>query len=128
VPAGTPFGNVDFRAYNIDFINDFKNYATGPALAVSVSYANSGFYFCGFYSYQDTVSTSSVRSERHASSLTRSRCISESLVMHTSTRTRSQDKRIFCMGLVQRGSSPLSSRFAIVVAASPRGKVPTQLS
>ncbi|KAH3920611.1 pectinesterase [Parastagonospora nodorum] len=55
VPAGTPFGNVDFRAYNIDFINDFKNYATGPALAVSVSYANAGFYFSGFYSYQDTV-------------------------------------------------------------------------
>jgi hypothetical protein len=56
VPADTPFGNVDFRAYNIDFINDFKNYATGPALAVSVSYANTGFYYCGFYSYQDTVS------------------------------------------------------------------------
>lgn len=56
MPADTPFGNVDFRAYNIDFINDFKNYATGPSLAVSVSYANSGFYFCGFYSYQDTVS------------------------------------------------------------------------
>lgn len=55
VPAGTPFGNTDFRAYNIDFINDYKNYATGPSLAVSVSYANTGFYFCGFYSYQDTV-------------------------------------------------------------------------
>ncbi|KAH7066289.1 pectin methylesterase [Paraphoma chrysanthemicola] len=55
VPADTPFGNVDFRAYNIDFINDFKNYATGPSLAVSVSYANTGFYYCGFYSYQDTV-------------------------------------------------------------------------
>jgi hypothetical protein len=55
VPKDTPFGNVDFRAYNIDFINDYKNYASGPALAVSVSYANSGFYFCGFYSYQDTV-------------------------------------------------------------------------
>ncbi|KAF1846236.1 carbohydrate esterase family 8 protein [Cucurbitaria berberidis CBS 394.84] len=55
VPANTPFGNVDFRAYNLNFINDYKNYATGPALAVSVSYANTGFYFCGFYSYQDTV-------------------------------------------------------------------------
>lgn len=56
VPADTPFGNVDFRAYNLNFINDYKNYASGPALAVSVSYANTGFYFCGFYSYQDTVS------------------------------------------------------------------------
>lgn len=55
VPADTPFGNIDFRAYNLNFINDYKNYATGPALAVSVSYANTGFYFCGFYSYQDTV-------------------------------------------------------------------------
>jgi hypothetical protein len=59
VPADTPFGNTDFRAYNIDFINDFKNYASGPALAVSVSYANTGFYYCGFYSYQDTVSSTS---------------------------------------------------------------------
>lgn len=55
VPADTPFGNTDFRAYNLNFINDYKNYATGPSLAVSVSYANTGFYFCGFYSYQDTV-------------------------------------------------------------------------
>lgn len=55
VPADTPFGNADFRAYNLNFINDFKNYSTGPSLAVSVSYANTGFYFCGFYSYQDTV-------------------------------------------------------------------------
>jgi hypothetical protein len=55
VPANTPFGNSDFRAYNIDFINDYKNYSAGPALAVSVSYANAGFYFCGLYSYQDSV-------------------------------------------------------------------------
>lgn len=56
VPADTPFGNADFRAYNLNFINDYKNYAAGPALAVSVSYANTGFYYCGFHSYQDTVS------------------------------------------------------------------------
>ncbi|KAI8932268.1 hypothetical protein NX059_010469 [Plenodomus lindquistii] len=55
VPADTPFGNADFRAYNLNFINDYKPYSTGPSLAVSVSYANTGFYFCGFYSYQDTV-------------------------------------------------------------------------
>lgn len=57
VPADTPFGNADFRAYNLNFINDYKPYSSGPSLAVSVSYANTGFYFCGFYSYQDTVSS-----------------------------------------------------------------------
>ncbi len=56
VPANTPFGNVDFRAYNLNFVNDYRDYSAGPSLAVSVSYANAGFYFCGFYSYQDTVS------------------------------------------------------------------------
>ncbi|OSS52381.1 hypothetical protein B5807_02281 [Epicoccum nigrum] len=55
VPADTPFGNADFRAYNIDFVNDYAPYSAGPALALSVSYANTGFYYCGFYSYQDTV-------------------------------------------------------------------------
>ena len=56
VPAGTPFGNTDFRAYNLNFINDYLPYSAGPSLALSVSYANAGFYYCGFYSYQDTVS------------------------------------------------------------------------
>lgn len=55
VPADTPFGNADFRAYNVDFVNDYAPYSAGPALAISISYANTGFYFCGFYSYQDTV-------------------------------------------------------------------------
>ncbi|THZ11915.1 pectin methylesterase [Aureobasidium pullulans] len=55
VPAGTPFGNTDFRAYNLNFINDYLPYSAGPSLALSVSYANAGFYYCGFYSYQDTV-------------------------------------------------------------------------
>ncbi|KZM24922.1 Pectinesterase [Ascochyta rabiei] len=55
VPADTPFGNSDFRAYNLNFVNDYRPYSAGPSLAVSVSYANAGFYFCGFYSYQDTV-------------------------------------------------------------------------
>jgi len=55
VPAGTPFGNIDFRAYNIDFRNVFSEASVGPSLAVSVSRANAGFYRCGFYSYQDTV-------------------------------------------------------------------------
>ena len=56
VAAGTKFGNSDFRAYNIDFVNDFKPYSAGPSLAVSISYANAGFYFCRIRSYQDTVS------------------------------------------------------------------------
>ncbi|KAF4981032.1 hypothetical protein FZEAL_3084 [Fusarium zealandicum] len=55
VPAGTPFGCTDFRAYNIDFRNEFAPYANGPAHAVGVSRANAGFYSCGFYSWQDTV-------------------------------------------------------------------------
>jgi pectin methylesterase-like acyl-CoA thioesterase len=56
VPADTPFGCTDFRAYNIDFRNDFAPRSVGPAHAVGVSRANAGFYSCGFYSYQDTVS------------------------------------------------------------------------
>lgn len=55
VPADTPFGCNDFRAYNIDFRNDYAPRSAGPAHAVGVSRANAGFYSCGFYSYQDTV-------------------------------------------------------------------------
>ncbi|KAM0282225.1 hypothetical protein ACHAQH_003089 [Verticillium albo-atrum] len=55
VPEGTPFGNVDFRAYNIDFRNDEFPRSNGPAHAVGVSRANAGFYSCGLYSYQDTL-------------------------------------------------------------------------
>lgn len=55
VTPGTPFGNTDFRAYNVDFTNLYKPYSAGPSLAISISYANAGFYYCGIYSYQDTV-------------------------------------------------------------------------
>ncbi|EPS42230.1 hypothetical protein H072_3795 [Dactylellina haptotyla CBS 200.50] len=55
VSADTPFGNTDFRVYNIDFSNQEFEQANGPALAISISRANAGLYFCGFYSYQDTV-------------------------------------------------------------------------
>ncbi|EMC92708.1 carbohydrate esterase family 8 protein [Baudoinia panamericana UAMH 10762] len=55
VPPGTPFGNLDFRTYNLNFINDYLPYSAGPSLAVSVSYANTGFYYTQFLSYQDTV-------------------------------------------------------------------------
>ncbi|KAH9888718.1 pectin methylesterase family protein [Xylariomycetidae sp. FL2044] len=55
VPEDTPFGCTDFRAYNIDFRNEYTQYSDGPAHALGVSRANAGFYSCGFYSYQDTV-------------------------------------------------------------------------
>jgi pectin methylesterase-like acyl-CoA thioesterase len=55
VPEDTPFGNADFRAYNLNFTNDYLPYSAGPALALSTSYANTGFYACSFKSYQDTV-------------------------------------------------------------------------
>ncbi|KAK5790135.1 hypothetical protein VI817_007422 [Penicillium citrinum] len=55
VPEDTPFGNRDFRAYNINFRNTWAEYSDGPAHAISFSRANGGFYYCGFYSYQDTV-------------------------------------------------------------------------
>lgn len=55
VPESTPFGNTDFRVYNIDFRNVYSEASDGPSLAVSVSRANAGFYYSGFYSYQDTV-------------------------------------------------------------------------
>ncbi|QSZ30741.1 hypothetical protein DSL72_000299 [Monilinia vaccinii-corymbosi] len=55
VPDGTPFGSTDFRTYNLNLINDFLPYSAGPSLALSISYANGGFYHTGFYSYQDTI-------------------------------------------------------------------------
>ena len=55
VPADTPFGNENFRAYNLNFINDYLPYSAGPSLALSMSYSNAGFYCSQFLSYQDTV-------------------------------------------------------------------------
>lgn len=55
VPPGTPFGNIDFRVYNLDITNDYLPYSAGPALALSMSYANAGFYHTRFASYQDTI-------------------------------------------------------------------------
>lgn len=57
VLPSNPFGNVDFRAYNVDFVNDFVPYSNGPSLTLSMGYANAAFYHCGFFSYQDTVSS-----------------------------------------------------------------------
>ncbi|KAM5364255.1 hypothetical protein ACJZ2D_011633 [Fusarium nematophilum] len=55
VSKDTPFGSSDFRVYNINFQNTFAQQTAGPSHAVGVSRANAGFYFCGFYSYQDSV-------------------------------------------------------------------------
>lgn len=55
VPPDNPFGNTDFRSYNLNFINDAFPYSATPSLALSMGYANAGFYYCGFYSYQDTI-------------------------------------------------------------------------
>lgn len=55
VAPGTPLGNRDFKAYNINFQNMYRPYSAGPALALSVSYANASFYYSQFLSYQDTV-------------------------------------------------------------------------
>ncbi|KAL2811967.1 pectin lyase fold/virulence factor [Aspergillus granulosus] len=55
VPEGTPFGNRDFRTYNLDFRNNYAEQSAGPAHALSFSRANGGFYYSGFYSFQDTV-------------------------------------------------------------------------
>lgn len=48
-----------------------KIIADGPSLALSISYANGGFYYTGFYSYQDTV------------------CLLNHLISHIPTQTRS---------------------------------------
>ncbi|EPQ54795.1 pectin lyase-like protein [Gloeophyllum trabeum ATCC 11539] len=57
-PTGAPlqplFGNVDFKAYNIDFQNLAANYSISQALVTDISYANASFYGCTFASYQDT--------------------------------------------------------------------------
>ena len=55
VPEGTPFGCRDFRTYNIDFRNVYADRSAGPSHALSFSRANGGFYYSGFYSFQDTV-------------------------------------------------------------------------
>lgn len=55
VPADTPFGATDFRAYNLNLTNAYLPYSAGPSLALSTSYANTAFYHCAFKSYQDTV-------------------------------------------------------------------------
>ncbi|KAI0629825.1 carbohydrate esterase family 8 protein [Trametes polyzona] len=57
-PTGAPlqplFGNVDFKAYNIDFENRAANFSISQALVTDISYANVSFYGCAFASYQDT--------------------------------------------------------------------------
>ncbi|CAK5269838.1 unnamed protein product [Mycena citricolor] len=53
-PLQPSFGNVDFKAYNIDFQNRAANFAIAQALVTDISYSNASFYGCTFASYQDT--------------------------------------------------------------------------
>lgn len=70
-PLQPVFGNVDFKAYNIDFQNRAvstdktlclepplsfiqANFSISQALVTDISYANASFYGCSFASYQDT--------------------------------------------------------------------------
>ncbi|KAJ6584525.1 carbohydrate esterase family 8 protein [Mycena capillaripes] len=57
-PTGAPlqpaFGNIDFKAYNLDFQNRAANFAISQALVTDISYANASFYGCAFASFQDT--------------------------------------------------------------------------
>ncbi|KAH7913948.1 carbohydrate esterase family 8 protein [Hygrophoropsis aurantiaca] len=53
-PSGENFGNINFRAYNIDFENRAANYSISQALVTSIMYANASFYGCAFASWQDT--------------------------------------------------------------------------
>jgi pectin methylesterase-like acyl-CoA thioesterase len=101
VPNGTPFGNQDFRVYNVDFVNDYSTSSAGPSLAVSVSYANAGFYFSGIRSYQDTVSINEKGDWKIADSW--QRYILANWETHTSTKGRLRARRIFCMDLVPHG-------------------------
>jgi len=81
VPVDQPFGNTDFRAYNLNFTNDFLPYSDGPSLTLSTGYSNSGFYYCTFSSYQDTIYIGENAS---------------TYISHSSI----EDKRTFCTGLV----------------------------
>ncbi|KAJ7766480.1 carbohydrate esterase family 8 protein [Mycena maculata] len=53
-PLQPDFGNIDFKAYNIDFQNRAANFSISQALVTDISYANASFYGCAFASYQDT--------------------------------------------------------------------------
>ncbi|SGY16327.1 BQ5605_C012g06845 [Microbotryum silenes-dioicae] len=49
------FGCSDFRMYNINLDQRWGHTRVGPALAVSVSYAQASFYGVGAFGFQDTV-------------------------------------------------------------------------
>lgn len=51
---GYSFGNVDFKAYNIDFENRAPIDVITQALVTSITLANASFYGCTFASWQDT--------------------------------------------------------------------------
>lgn len=142
VPDGTPFGCTDFRTYNIDFINQFAPYcrsifpllemsvltfqAANPSLAVSISYANGGFYYTGFYSYQDTVNTFPPSS--HSTTDFSHRFTLANSAMHISRRARSQAKPISFTVLARPGFPKPASHYVHAAAESQPGKAPTRPS
>lgn len=132
VPDGTPFGNSNFRVYNVDFSNTWAEYSDGPAHALSFSRANGGFYYCGFYSYQDTVCSpfSAVKVCFLGISLTHllSRSTSANSETHISTKTSSPARPISCMASAQPGSNHAPFSSAAVEEASQPGKGQTQRS
>lgn len=85
IPADTPFGCQDFRTYNIDFRNVYSDASGGPSQAIAFSYANGGFYFSGFYSFQDTVSAVDTQSNNARRTKLAFRCTSVKMAAHIST-------------------------------------------
>lgn len=122
VPVDTPYGSTDFRVYNIDFRNVFSEYSAGPSLAVSVSYANAGFYYSGFYSYQDTVCHTTLTRVNFIVLIEPNRCTSANSATPTSTTPSSPAKQISSTVSAQPGSNPALYNSALVVAVLRPGR------
>lgn len=126
VPVDTPYGSTDFRVYNIDFRNVFSEYSAGPSLAVSVSYANAGFYYSGFYSYQDTVChTTLTLSNVIILMLMNDRYTSANSATPTSTSPSSLAKPISCTVSAPPGSNHALYNSVLAEAALQLGRVQT---
>lgn len=121
VPPNTPFGTTDFRAYNLNFINDFAPYSDGPSFALSMGYSNTGFYYCGFFSYQDTVCPSVPKTMWHfLTELYRSTLASWEV--HTFTRIQLPGRQISSTASAQPGLRVLMFDSGSVEAASQHGR------
>lgn len=128
VPADTPFGNVDFRVYNLNFINDYLPYSAGPSLALSLSYANGGFYYTRFLSYQDTVRSRIFPSIRLPLTILCVRSTSVSWATHTCMNPKSPGRQTSSTASAHAGSPTLSSLCVVAAAESLLGRVRTRLS